>query len=221
MGSYLTTRVTFADEYFKTHCHPGCLTSCVSSCMPGCCPEHDKVSIVTKLAKHCHPSCLTSCVPACGSGCCSAEDERKRGHHFLHYQKIEDYYKAKDAAKSKNKSPLAKQHDEPKKNTKKQQDKLNPKCHPQCKETCISSCGKGCCSDEGEKLRDEQERKEKDAREKQRKEKAKALQEMYKPQPRLCPAPCPQVKDCKLDTASNARFLFSKTSQKVTSIKQI
>ena len=155
---------------------------------------------MTKLAKHCHPSCLTSCVPSCGSGCCSAEDEQKRGHHFLHYQKIADYHKAKDAAKSKNKGPPVKQHDEPKKITKKQQDKVP--CHPQCKETCISSCGKGCCTEEGERLRDEQERKEKDAREKERKEKAKALQEMYKPQPRLCPAPCPQVKDYKFDTVT-------------------
>ena len=95
-----------------------------------------------------------------------------------------------------------KQHDEPKKNTKKQQDKVP--CHPQCKETCISSCGKGCCSEEGERLRDKQERKEKDAKEREQKEKAKALQEMYKPQPRLCPAPCPQVQDYrfKLDTAT-------------------
>lgn len=200
MGFNLTARVALAGEYFKTHCHPKCLTSCVSSCMPGCCPEHDKVSIATKLAKHCHPSCLTDCLPACGSGCCSAEDERKRGHHFLHYQKISDYHKAKDAAKSKNKSPVAMQHDKPKKSNKKQQDKVL--CHPQCKETCITSCGKGCCTEEGERLRDEQEMKEKDAREKAKKEKAKALQEMYKPQPRLCPAPCPQVKDYKLHTAA-------------------
>lgn len=184
----LTSRVSFADEYFKAHCHPQCLDSCVSSCMPGCCHEHDKVSVVTNLPKHCHPSCLTDCLPACGSGCCSAEDERKRGHHFLHYQRIKDYHKAKGEAAKK-----AKQHDEPKKPNKKQQDKLNPKCHPQCKETCISSCGKGCCSEEGEKLRDEKEKKEKDEREKQRQEKEKALKEMYKPQPRRCPTPCPEV----------------------------
>ncbi|XP_058954839.2 uncharacterized protein [Pocillopora verrucosa] len=174
------------DEYFKTHCHPKCLTSCVSSCMPGCCREHDKVSVKTGLAKHCHASCLTNCLPSCGSGCCSADEERKRGHHFLHYQRIKDYHKTKDEAASK-------QHDQPKKDTKKLEDKVNPKCHPQCKETCISSCGKGCCTDEGERLRDENERKMKDQQEKYRKEKQKKILEMYKPQPRLCPAPCPQV----------------------------
>lgn len=174
------------DEYFKTHCHPKCLTSCVSSCMPGCCREHDKVSVKTGLAKHCHASCLTNCLPSCGSGCCSADEERKRGHHFLHYQRIKDYHKTKDEAASK-------QHDQPKKDTKKLEDKVNPKCHPQCKETCISSCGKGCCTDEGERLRDENERKMKDQQEKYRKDKQKKLLEMYKPQPRLCPAPCPQV----------------------------
>lgn len=108
----------------------------------------------------------------------------------MHYQRIEDYHKAKDEAEKK-KTPLAKQHDEPKKT--KQQDKPNPKCHPQCKQTCISSCGKGCCSEEGERLRDEKERKQKDERERQRLEKEKYLKEMYKPQPRLCPAPCPKV----------------------------
>lgn len=186
-----TKSVYFADEYFKTHCHPKCLTSCVSSCMPGCCREHDKVSVKTGLAKHCHASCLTNCLPSCGSGCCSADEERKRGHHFLHYQRIKDYHKAKDEAASK-------QHDQPKKDTKKLEDKVNPKCHPQCKETCISSCGKGCCTDEGERLRDENERKMKDQQEKYRKEKQKKLLEMYKPQPRLCPAPCPQVNELKI-----------------------
>lgn len=185
------------DDYFKTHCHPNCLHSCVSSCLPGCCPEHDKVSVKTGLAKHCHSSCLTNCVPACGSGCCSAEEERKRGHHFLHYQKIQDYHQAKDEAEAKEKA-IAKQHEEPKK----QQD--NSKCHPQCKQTCVASCGKGCCSEEGERMRDEQERKEKDEREKERKEKERAkalektqrdkdLKEIYKTQSRLCPSPCPQV----------------------------
>ena len=54
-------------------------------------------------------------------------------------------------------------------------------------------------------MRDEQERKEKDAREKERKEnelarvhaqaeKDKAIKALYKHQPRLCPAPCPQVR---------------------------
>ena len=187
-----------ADEYFKAHCHPQCLHSCVASCQPGCCPEHDKVSVTTGLAKHCHSSCLTNCVPACGSGCCSADEEMKRGHHFLHYQKIRDYQKAKDQAEEKTKT-AAKQHDEPKK----QED--NSKCHPQCKQTCLASCGKGCCSEEGERMRDEQERKEKDAREKERKEnelarahaqaeKDKAIKALYKHQPRLCPAPCPQVR---------------------------
>jgi len=186
------------DEYFKSHCHPMCLHSCVSSCMPGCCPEHDKVSLKTGLAKHCHASCLTSCVPACGSGCCSAEEELKRGHHFLHYQKIKDYHKAKDEAEEKKKA-MAKQQDEPKKA---KQD--FSKCHPQCKQTCLASCGKGCCSEEGERMRDEQERKEKDAREKERKEKEQAkvlekaqrdkdLKELYKHQERQCPAPCPKV----------------------------
>lgn len=108
----------------------------------------------------------------------------------MHYQRIKDYHKAKDEAKNK----LAEQHDELKKKyNKKQQDKLNSKCHPQCKETCITSCGKGCCTEEGEKLRDENEQKMKDEKERKRKEKAKALLDMYKPQARLCPAPCPQV----------------------------
>lgn len=144
------------------------------------------MSVKTGLAKHCHGSCLTNCVPSCGSGCCSDEEERKRGHHFLHYQKIKDYHKAKDEA-------AAKPHDKPKKNEKKQKDKGNPNCHPQCKETCISSCGKGCCTVEGERARDENERKEKDQREREMKVKQKKLLEMYKPQPRLCPDPCPQV----------------------------
>ena len=184
-----------ADEYFKSHCHPMCGHLCVSSCLPGCCPQHDKVSVKTGLAKHCHSSCLTDCVPACGSGCCSADEERKRGHHFLHYQRIKDYYKARDKAEEKKKA-LAKQHDEPK--------KAKKGCHPQCLQTCVMSCGKGCCTEEGERMRDEQERKQKDEMEKKRKEKEraealekdqrdKALKEIYKPQARLCPAPCPEV----------------------------
>jgi len=172
------------DEYFKTHCHPMCLESCVSSCLPGCCREHDKVSVKTGLAKHCHPHCLVDCQPSCGSGCCSAEEERKRGHQFLHYQKIKDFHKAKDVT-------LARQHD-------------GSKCHPQCKQTCIASCGPGCCTEEGERMRDAQQKKEKDEREKERKknERAKALaqaqrdkglKEIYKTQQRFCPAPCPKV----------------------------
>ena len=112
----------------------------------------------------------------------------------MHYQRIKDYHKAKDEAEEEKKA-MAKQHDELDKS----------KCHPQCKQTCIASCGKGCCSEEGERMRDEQERKEKDAREKERKEKEKAkaiekaqrvkdLKEIYKPQERLCPAPCPKVR---------------------------
>ena len=65
--------------------------SCISSCGEGCCKEHDKVAVHTALAKHCHPGCRLECVPSCGSGCCSADDEKKRGHHFLHYQRIHDY----------------------------------------------------------------------------------------------------------------------------------
>ncbi|XP_068756670.1 uncharacterized protein [Montipora capricornis] len=179
------------DEYFKANCHPMCLESCVSSCMPGCCREHDKVSVKTGLGKHCHPHCLVDCAPSCGSGCCSAEEERNRGHKFLHYQRMADYQKTKEKA-------LAKQHDEPKL----QHD--YSKCHPQCKQTCIASCGPGCCTKEGERMRDEQQRKEKDERERERKEKEqtkaaaqaqreKDLKEIYKTQQRFCPAPCPKV----------------------------
>lgn len=163
-----------------------CLESCVSSCLPGCCREHDKVSVKTGLAKHCHPHCLVDCQPSCGSGCCSAEEERKRGHQFLHYQKIKDFHKAKDVT-------LARQHD-------------GSKCHPQCKQTCIASCGPGCCTEEGERMRDAQQKKEKDEREKEKKknERAKALaqaqrdkglKEIYKTQQRFCPAPCPKVRE--------------------------
>ena len=190
----LTIQASFfnTDEYFKANCHPMCLESCVSSCMPGCCREHDKVSVKTGLGKHCHPHCLVDCAPSCGSGCCSAEEERNRGHKFLHYQRMADYQKTKEKA-------LAKQHDEPRL----QHD--YSKCHPQCKQTCIASCGPGCCTKEGERMRDEQQRKEKDERERERKEKEqtkaaaqaqreKDLKEIYKTQQRFCPAPCPKVR---------------------------
>lgn len=81
----------FPEKFFKKHCHPLCLVSCLSSCGEGCCKEHDTVSVKTALAKHCHPGCQEECVPACGSGCCSEANEKKRGHHFLHYKRIHDY----------------------------------------------------------------------------------------------------------------------------------
>lgn len=83
-------------KWFKDNCHPSCLIACVASCAPGCCKEHDKVDKKTGLAKHCHPMCIQNCVPSCGSGCCSPEEERKRGHKFLHYQKVQAFKKLND-----------------------------------------------------------------------------------------------------------------------------
>jgi hypothetical protein len=89
------------EKYFKKHCHPFCLVACVASCGEGCCKEHDKIDIKTGVAKHCHPMCATNCVPSCGSGCCSEEEEKKRGHKFTHFDKINVLKKKKDEPKKK------------------------------------------------------------------------------------------------------------------------
>lgn len=153
-------------EYSKKHCHPLCLVSCISSCGEGCCKEHDKVPVHTALAGHCHPECKQTCVPSCGSGCCSDDEEKKRGHHFLHYQRIHDY-----KTKAKDKPHVTVQKKKPQTKPK-AQDKTHHHAkavHPNVKVKPLKNLGKhwseGLYNDRGQMI----------------------------PQKRLCFAPCPEV----------------------------